>query len=50
MRKYIFWHEGGHDDNPTSEIVMLATVSVHADYFRQGIGAAMLQMGIEKVK
>ena len=42
--------EGGHDDNPTSEIVMLAPVSVHADYFRQGIGAAMLQMGIEKVK
>ena len=42
--------EGGHDDNPTSEIVMLASVSVHADYFRQGIGAAMLQMGIEKVK
>lgn len=29
---------------------MLAPVSVHADYFRQGIGAAMLQMGIEKVK
>ena len=42
--------EGGHDDNPTSEIVMLAPVSVHADYFRQGIGATMLQMGIEKVK
>ena len=29
---------------------MLAPVSVHADYFRQGIGATMLKMGIEKVK
>ena len=42
--------EGGHDDGTDSEIVMLAPVSVHADYFRQGIGAAMLHMGIEKVK
>ena len=42
--------EGGHDDNQTSEIVMLAPVSVHADYFHQGIGSAMLKMGIEKVK
>ena len=42
--------EGGHDDNPTSEIVMLAPVSVHADYFRRGIGTAMLNLGIEKVK
>ena len=29
---------------------MLAPVSVHADYFRQGIGTAMLKMGIEKVR
>mgnify|MGYP000896057479 FL=1 len=29
---------------------MLAPVSVHADYFRQGIGTAMLNMGIEKVR
>lgn len=42
--------EGGHDDHPTSEIVMLAPVSVHADYFRQGIGTAMLKLGIEKVR
>ena len=42
--------EGGYDDNQTSEIVMLAPVSVHADYFHQGIGSAMLKMGIEKVK
>lgn len=29
---------------------MLAPVSVHADYFRRGIGSAMLKMGIEKVR
>ena len=33
-----------------SDIVMLAPVSVHADYFHQGIGSSMLKMGIEKVK
>lgn len=42
--------EGGHGDASSTEIVMLAPVSVHADYFRQGIGTAMLSMGIEKVK
>lgn len=42
--------EGGHDDGQNSAIVMLAPVSVHADYFRQGIGIAMLTMGIEKVR
>ena len=42
--------EGGHGDGTDSEIVMLAPVSVHADYFRQGIGSAMLEMGIEEVK
>lgn len=42
--------EGGHGDAASTEIVMLAPVSVHADYFRQGIGTAMLTMGIEKVK
>lgn len=41
--------EGGHGDGADSEILMLAPVSVHADYFRQGIGNAMLRMGIEKV-
>ena len=29
---------------------MLAPVSVHADYFHQGVGSAMLKLGIEKVK
>ncbi|MDD6175715.1 MAG: N-acetyltransferase [Firmicutes bacterium] len=42
--------EGGHHDETNSGIVMLAPVSVHADYFRQGIGTAMLTMGIEKVR
>ena len=42
--------DGGHGDGSDSEIVMLAPVSVHADYFRQGIGRAMLTQGIEKVK
>lgn len=42
--------EGGHGDEATSDIVMLAPVSVHADYLRRGIGSAMLKLGIEKVK
>lgn len=42
--------EGGYVNGENSEIVMLAPVSVHADYFRKGIGTAMLNMGIEKVK
>lgn len=42
--------EGGNNDGADSEIVMLAPVSVHADHFRQGIGTAMLKLGIEKVK
>lgn len=42
--------EGGHGDGKDTEIVMLAPVSVHADYLGQGIGKAMLTLGIEKVK
>ena len=41
---------GGYDNRSTSEIVMLAPVSVHADYFRMGIGSSMIRMGIEKVR
>ena len=33
-----------------SEIAMLAPVAVHADYFRKGIGTAMLTMGMEEVR
>ncbi len=43
-------YKGGYDNRSTSEIVMLAPVSVHADYFRRGIGSTMIKMGIEKVK
>lgn len=33
-----------------SDIVMLAPVSVHADFFRQGVGITMLKLGIEEVR
>ncbi len=42
--------EGGHGGTNDTEIVMLAPVSVHADYFRRGIGSTMIKMGIQKVK
>lgn len=42
--------EGGHDNRTDAGIVMLAPVSVHADHFRQGVGSAMLKLGIEKVR
>lgn len=42
--------EGGHGGAKDTDIVMLAPVSVHADYLRQGIGSAMIKLGIEKVK
>ena len=40
--------QGGHIDS--NEIVMLAPVSVHADYFHQHVGITMLTLGIEKVR
>ena len=42
--------EGGHGGANDTDIVMLAPVSVHADHLRQGIGSAMIRLGIEKVK
>lgn len=42
--------EGGHGGADDTDIVMLAPVSVHADRLRQGIGSAMLALGIEEVK
>lgn len=42
--------QGGHGGANDTDIVMLAPVSVHADFLRQGIGTAMLKSGIEKVK
>ena len=41
---------GGYGDAATSDIVMLAPVSVHADHLREGIGSTMIRLGIEKVK
>ena len=41
---------GGHSGADDTDIVMLAPVSVHADYLRQGIGSAMVKLGIEEVK
>ena len=40
--------DGGNGDD--SDIVMLAPVSVHADYFHQHIGVTMLTLGIQKVR
>lgn len=40
--------KGEHIDS--NDIVMLAPVSVHADYFKKGIGSTMLTLGIQKVK
>lgn len=42
--------EGGHNKDTSDGIVMLAPVSVHADYLRRGIGTAMLKLGIERVR
>ncbi len=42
--------QGEHGGANDTDIVMLAPVSVHADYFRQGVGSAMIRLGIEKVK
>ncbi len=42
--------EGGHGGANDTDIVMLAPVCVHADRLRQGIGSAMIRLGIEKVK
>lgn len=42
--------QGGHGGANDTDIVMLAPVSVHADRLRQGIGSAMLKLGIEKVR
>lgn len=42
--------KGGHRRANDTDIVMLAPVSVHADYFRRGIGSTMIKMGIQKVK
>lgn len=40
--------DGEHIDS--KDIVMLAPVSVHADYFHQHVGVTMLTLGIQKVR
>ena len=42
--------QGGHGSAADAEFALLAPVSVHADYLRQGIGTAMLTQGIAQVK
>ena len=38
--------DGSERSTREMDIVMLAPVSVHADYFRQGVGSTMLKLGI----
>lgn len=42
--------QGGYDPSAKCELLMLAPVSVHADFYRQGIGETMLRKGLELVK
>ncbi len=42
--------EGGHGGAEDAQLLLLAPVSVHADYFRQGVGTVMLTQGIEEAK
>lgn len=42
--------QGGHGGAKDTDVVMLAPVSVHADHLRQGVGSAMLKLGIGEVK
>lgn len=42
--------QGRYDPNAKTDLLMLAPVSVHADYFRQGIGETMLRKGLEMAK
>jgi len=42
--------QGGYDPEAKTDLLMLAPVAVHADYYRQGIGETMLRLGLEMVK
>lgn len=42
--------QGGYDPAAKTALLMLAPVSVHADYYRQGIGETMLRKGLEIAK
>ena len=41
---------GNYIDEGKNNLVMLAPVAVHADYFHQGIGSTMITKSIQKVK
>ena len=42
--------QGEYLDKGQKNLVMLAPVAVHADYFHQGIGSTMIEKGLEKVR
>jgi len=42
--------QGGYDPNAKCDLLMLAPVAVHADYYHQGIGETMLRKGLEIAK
>ncbi len=42
--------QGGYDPAAKCDLLMLAPVSVHADFYRQGIGETMLLKGLELAK
>ena len=42
--------EGGYNPEAKTDLIMLAPVAVHSDYYRQGIGETMLRLGIEQAK
>lgn len=42
--------DGGHTGADGAEFLILAPVAVHADHLRQGVGTAMLTLGIEAAK
>ena len=42
--------QGGYDPEAKTDLLMLAPVAVHADYYRQGIGETMLRQGLEIAK
>lgn len=42
--------QGGYDPNAKTDLLMLAPVAVHAEYYRQGIGETMLRKGLEIAK
>lgn len=42
--------DGGYDPDAETDLIMMAPVAVHADYYRQGIGETMLRLGIAQAK